>query len=304
LNKGFLYASLGYFLWGILPLYWRSINEVPAFQILCHRIVWSVLFLLIINLVRKRKWIKGAIKNKRVIVTFLISSILLSANWFTYIWAVNNNRTIEGSLGYFINPLFMVLLGVMFLKERPDKWSWFSIILAAVGIFYTILIYGAIPWAALVLTFSFGFYSFIRKTASLNSLQGLTLETMILSIPALIILIYFEINGTGFFMHLPAGKNVLISFAGVATSVPLLLFAYGARRIQLTTVGILQYIAPTFQFLIGLIIFKEDFSVNRLIGFSFVWLALIIYTTNNIIKRSNLKQQRGKIEYPGRKNGN
>ncbi|MCF7794681.1 MAG: EamA family transporter RarD [Candidatus Cloacimonetes bacterium] len=286
MSKGFIFACLGYFLWGILPLYWKIIQEVPAFQIMCHRIVWSVVFLLLIHAIKGNfSWLKKAFQNKKVLLTFLTSALLLSANWFTYIWSVNNGRTIEASLGYFINPLFMVILGVIFLKERPDKWSWFAIGLAAVGIVYTITIYGSVPWVAFVLVGSFGTYGLLRKTAALNSLQGLTLETILMLIPALVFLIYFEINGTGAFGHLTFGKNVLLAMAGIATSVPLLFFAYGARRIQYTTTGILQYIAPTFQFIIGLLIFKEEFTTNRLIGFSFVWLALIIYTVNNVRKR-------------------
>lgn len=292
MNKGFIFASVGYFLWGILPLFWKLLQEVPAFQIMCHRIVWSVVFLLMIHAFKGNfKWLKKAFQNNKIILTFLASALLLSANWFTYIWSVNNGRTIEGSLGYFINPLFMVILGVIFLKERPDKTSWIAIGLAAIGIIYTITIYGSVPWVAFILVGSFGTYGLIRKTAALNSLQGLTLETILMFIPAFAFLVFYEINGTGAFGHLSFGKNLLLALAGVATSIPLLFFAYGARRIQLTTVGILQYIAPTFQFLIGLIIFKEEFTTNRLIGFSFVWLALIIYSTNNILqKRKNIKQ--------------
>jgi chloramphenicol-sensitive protein RarD len=179
----------------------------------------------------------------------------------------------------------MVILGVIFLKERPDKISWLAIGLAAVGIIYTIAVYGSVPWIAFVLAGTFGIYGLLRKTASLNSLQGLTLETILMFIPALVFLMYFEVTGSGSFGHLTLDKNLLLAMAGIATSIPLLFFAYGARKIQLTTVGILQYIAPTFQFLIGLIIFKEEFTANRMIGFSFVWMALIIYTTNNILKR-------------------
>jgi chloramphenicol-sensitive protein RarD len=287
LNKGFIYSASSYLIWGLLPLYWKILEEVPAFQILCHRISWSLVFLILIQIFRKNlSWMKSAFKNRRVLLTFLTTSLLLSVNGFTYIWAVNNGRTIEGSLGYFINPLFTVILGVIFLKERPDKWSWLAIGLAAIGIFYTIAIYGSVPWIAFILAGSFGIYGLLRKTASLNSLQGLTMETLLLFIPATAILIYFEITGIGSFGHLSVSKNLILSLAGITTSIPLLLFAAGARRIQLTTVGILQYIAPTLQFLIGLIIFKEAFSENQLIGFSFVWLALIIYTINNIIKRN------------------
>jgi len=270
LNKGILFALGAYSLWGILPLFWKLLEEVPAFQILCHRISWSLIFLISIQVFgNKLRWIKKAIKSKKIVLTFLTTSILLSTNWFTYIWAVNNGRTIEGSLGYFINPLFTVVLGVVFLKERPDKWSWLAIGLAGLGIIYTVVIYGAIPWIALVLTFTFGLYGLLRKQAALNSLQGLSFEAMILFLPSTAILTYFEFKGVGFWGHLPVGNNILLALAGIATSVPLLLFAAAARRIELISLGILQYIAPILQFLIGLLIFREEFNQNNLIGLSF-----------------------------------
>ena len=284
MNKGVLYAISAYALWGLLPLFWKLLEDVPAFQILCHRISWSLVFLIFIHMIRKNfSWLKDAFKNKRTVITFLTTSILLSVNWFTYIWAVNNGRTIEASLGYFINPLLCVILGVIVLKERPDKWSWIAISLAGAGIGYTVIVYGSVPWIAFVLAGSFSIYGLLRKQASLNSLQGLTFETLILFLPATAILIYFEVKGIGSFGHVTFTKNVYLSLAGIVTSVPLLLFAAAARRIELTSLGILQYIAPTLQFIIGLLVFQEDFSRSRLVGFSFVWIALIIYTTNNIL---------------------
>jgi chloramphenicol-sensitive protein RarD len=297
LNKGILYAIGAYTLWGFLPLFWKILEEVPPFQILCHRISWSLIFLLFIQLIwRNFSWLKSAFKNKTTVITFLTTSILLSINWFTYIWAVNNERTIEASLGYFINPLFCVILGVVFLKERPDKWSWFAIILAFIGIGYTIIMFGSIPWIALILAVTFGIYGLLRKQAVLNSLQGLSFETLLLFLPSTAFLIYFEIKGVGSFGHISFSKNIYLSLAGIATSIPLLLFAAAARQIELTSLGILQYIAPTMQFLIGLLIFKEEFSRNSFIGFSFVWLALIIYTVNNIIKYRRKKWKLDRIE--------
>ena len=284
MNKGIVYAISAYVLWGLLPLFWKILEDVPAFQILCHRISWSLVFLLFIQIVRKNfNWLKSAFKNKRTVITFFTTSVLLSANWFTYIWAVNNGRTIEASLGYFINPLLSVMLGVFFLRERPDRWSWIAISLAFIGIIYTIIVYGSVPWVALVLAGSFSIYGLLRKQAVLNSIQGLTFETLLLFLPATAMLIYFEIKGIGSFGHVSLTKNFYLFFAGVATSIPLILFATAARRIELTTLGILQYIAPTLQLFIGLFIFKEDLSRSNLIGFSFVWVALIIYTINNIL---------------------
>ncbi|MBT3756453.1 MAG: EamA family transporter RarD [Candidatus Cloacimonetes bacterium] len=284
MSKGALFAIGAYVLWGLLPLFWKILEDVPAFQILCHRISWSLVFLLFIQIVRKNfNWLKSAFKNKRTVITFFTTSVLLSANWFTYIWAVNNGRTIEASLGYFINPLLSVMLGVFFLRERPDRWSWIAISLAFIGIIYTIIVYGSVPWVALVLAGSFSIYGLLRKQAVLNSIQGLTFETLLLFLPATAMLIYFEIKGIGSFGHVSLTKNFYLFFAGVATSIPLILFATAARRIELTTLGILQYIAPTLQLFIGLFIFKEDLSRSNLIGFSFVWVALIIYTINNIV---------------------
>ena len=198
MNKGVIYAIGAYALWGLLPLFWKILEDVPAFQILCHRISWSLVFLVFIHIIKKNyNWLKSAFKNKRTVITFLTTSILLSANWFTYIWAVNNGRTIEASLGYFINPLLCVILGVIVLKERPDKWSWIAISLAGAGIGYTIIVYGSIPWIAFILAGSFSIYGLLRKQASLNSLQGLTFETLILFLPATTILIYFEVKGIG-----------------------------------------------------------------------------------------------------------
>ncbi len=290
MNKGVLYAISAYALWGLLPFFWKILEDVPTFQILCHRISWSFVFLILIQMIRKNfKWLKDAFKNKRTVITFLTTSILLSANWFTYIWAVNNGRTIEASLGYFINPLLCVILGVIVLKERPDKWSWIAISIAGAGIGYTVIVYGSIPWIAFVLAGSFSIYGLLRKQASLSSLQGLTFETLILFLPATAILIYFEVKGIGSFGHVSFTKNVYLFLTGIVTSVPLLLFATAARRIELTSLGILQYIAPTLQFIIGLLVFREDFSRSRLVGFSFVWIALIIYTTNNILKNRREK---------------
>ena len=297
MNKGVLYAIGAYILWGLLPLFWKIMEDVPAFQILCHRITWSLIFLIFIHLLRKNFiWFKDAFKNKRTVITFLITSILLSGNWFTYIWAVNNGQTIEASLGYFINPLLYVILGVIFLKERPDKWSWVAISLAGAGIGYTIIIYGSVPWVALILAGSFSVYGLLRKQALLNSLQGLTFETLLLFLPATAMLIYFETKGIGSFGHISFAKNVYLSLAGIVTSIPLLLFAAAARRIELTSLGILQYIAPTLQFLIGLLVFREELSRNSLIGFSFVWVALIIYTVNNILVNRRKKWKLDQIK--------
>jgi chloramphenicol-sensitive protein RarD len=231
---------------------------------------------------RRWAWLKTAVHTPRTILLFIASATLLSVNWFVYIWGVNAGFIVETSLGYFINPLASVLMGVFFLGETLRRGQWVTIGLAASGVIYLTVQYGALPWIALTLATSFGLYGLIRKTAPLGSLEGLSLETALMFVPALGYLIYLEVAGTAAFGHVDGKTTLLLAFAGVATAVPLLLFAAGARLIKLATIGILQYIAPTIQFLIGVLIYHEPFSLDRLVGFSLIWLALIIYSGENI----------------------
>jgi chloramphenicol-sensitive protein RarD len=244
---------------------------------------WSLLFVLLLLIMRRRwAWLKTAVHTPRTLVLFTASALLLSVNWFVYIWGVNAGFIVETSLGYFINPLVSVLMGVFFLGERLRKGQWGAIALAAVGVIYLTVRYGALPWIALTLATTFALYGLIRKTAPLGSLEGLSLETALMFLPALGYLIYLESQGTAAFGHVDGQTTLLLGLAGVATAVPLLFFAAGARRIKLATIGILQYIAPTLQFLIGVLVYHESFSVDRLVGFSLIWLALVIYSAENI----------------------
>ena len=283
MNKGMMYAIAAYALWGLFPLYWKALQHVPALEILSHRMAWSMLFVLALLVVRRQwAWLKTAVHTPRTILLFIASATLLSVNWFVYIWGVNAGHIVETSLGYFINPLVSVLMGVFFLKETLRRGQWLAIGLAALGVIYLTVRYGALPWIALTLATSFALYGLIRKTAPLGSLEGLSLETALMFFPAFGYLIYLELTGTAAFGHVDGLTTVLLAFAGVATAVPLLLFAAGARLIKLATIGILQYIAPTLQFLIGVLIYHEAFTVDRLVGFSLIWLALIIYSGENI----------------------
>ncbi len=283
MNKGMLYAIAAYGMWGLFPLYWKLLQHVPALEILSHRVTWSLGFVLLLLLLRRRwNWLKTAVRTPRTVLLFFTSATLLSINWFVYIWGVNAGFIVETSLGYFINPLVSVLMGVFFLSEQLRRWQWLAIALAAAGVVYLTIHYGALPWISLTLATSFALYGLIRKTAPLGSLEGLTLETALMFLPALGYLIYLEVLGTAAFGHVDGLTTVLLGFAGVATAVPLLCFAAGARLIKLATIGILQYIAPTLQFLIGVFIYDEPFTLDRLIGFSLIWLALIIYSGENI----------------------
>lgn len=286
MNKGIIYAILAYGLWGFLPIYWKTIDEVPASQILSHRIIWSFIFLMVIIYFRK-DWLafRTAIQSKRTISIFSAAAVLISVNWLTYIWAVNAGFIVETSLGYFINPLVSVLLGMIFLKEKLRPLQWAPVGLAFAGVLYLTFSYGVLPWISLVLAFTFGLYGLIKKTAPLNSLHGLSLETGILFLPALFFLIFAESQGTGSLGHTGWSTGLLLVFTGIVTALPLLLFANAARRINLSTLGILQYLAPTIQFLIGVILYGEPLTTSRLIGFTFIWAALILYSLENFYMR-------------------
>lgn len=283
MNKGIIYAAAAYVIWGLLPLYWKALGDVPAGQILSHRIVWSLVFVGLVLTVRHNwGWLRGALHRPRVLLTFALSGTLLAINWFTYIWGVNAGFIVETSLGYFINPLVNVLLGFLILKERLRPAQWLALSVALAGVLYLTVSYGAFPWIAMTLAFSFGVYGLIRKTAPLNSAEGLFLETSVLFLPAFGFLLLQEARGIGALAHSSPTTNLLLIGAGVVTSVPLLLFASGARRITLTSLGLLQYIAPTLQFLIGVLIYNEEFGPARMIGFGLIWLALVLYSAESI----------------------
>jgi chloramphenicol-sensitive protein RarD len=293
-NKGTLAALAAYFLWGLLPIYWKLIQQVAATEILAHRMLWSFVFMLgLMAWGREWRWLKTAVTRPRTLLLFVTSATLLGINWLTYIWGVNNGYIVDTSLGYFINPLVNVLLGVVFLQERPRGGQWLAIGIATVGVAYLALSYGVVLWISLTLAFTFAFYGLLRKTSSLNSWEGLTLETAVFFLPALAYLFFLEANGTAAFGHAAWDTTTLLILTGAATSIPLLLFAYGARQVTLTTLGILQYIAPSMQFLIGVAIYNEPFTSVRLIGFSIIWLALAIYTGENIWRRQRRRTWHG-----------
>ncbi len=269
-------------LWGFFPIYWKFLQQVPALQVIGHRIGWSFIVLIVFILVTKQ-WqdFHAAAFNARTIGMYAVAGVLLSINWLVYVWGVNAGFIVETSLGYFINPLLSVLMGVIFLRERLRAAQWFPVILAALGVMYLTFVYGRLPWIALSLAFSFGIYGLVKKLAPLGSLYGLTLETAIVFPIALIYLGFVQVNGTGAFLHDGAQVDFLLAGAGIVTTIPLLMFASAAKRIPLTMMGILQYIAPTLQFLIGVFIYKEPFDRSHLIGFGIVWVALIVFWVEN-----------------------
>ena len=286
MNKGILYAAGAYLLWGLLPLYWKALHDVPSSQIVAHRLVWSLVFVgLVLTARRNWGWLGKAIRQPRVLLIFALSGTLLTVNWLVYIWGVNAGFIVETSLGYFINPLVNVLLGYVFLKERLRPMQWGALAVALAGVLYLTFSYGAFPWIALTLAFSFGLYGLIRKTAALNSAEGLFVETAVLFLPALGFLLFHELRGTGALGHVDGLTTLLLIGAGAVTSIPLILFAAGARRVTLTTLGLLQYIAPTMQFLIGVLVYGELFGVGRVVGFGLIWAALVLYTAESLMNR-------------------
>jgi chloramphenicol-sensitive protein RarD len=278
MNKGIWYAIGAYASWGLFPLYWKLLHHVPALQLIGHRVIWSF-FALIVIILLIRQWdgFRSAVLAWRVLRIYCLASLLIGVNWLMYVWAVNNGHIVETSLGYFINPLLSVLFGMLFLHEHLRPRQWISIGLAAAGVLFLAIIHGSIPWIALTLAFSFAFYGLVKKTAPLGSLYGLTLETAILLMPALLYLIVCDVNGSGAFLHSAAMSDILMAGAGIVTTIPLLMFASAARRIPLSLIGILQYIAPTLQFLIGVLIYRESFTFIQFIGYSIVWVALILF---------------------------
>ncbi len=285
-NKGVILAGGAYVLWGLLPVYWKQLHTVPALQTLSHRIVWALVFTCILLTVRRDwAWLKPALRSRKTVLAFLASTIFLSINWLTYIWAVNANYVVESSLGYFITPLLNVALGVLLYKERMRGGQWVAIVLAGAGVLYLAIVYGHFPWIGLTLAVSFALYGVLRKQAPLPSLQGLTLETMFAALPALLYLALMQVSGEAAFLNDGSLITILLIGAGAITAVPLIMFAAGVRLIPLTTLGILQFISPTIQFLLGVLVYNEPFNGQRLLGFSLVWLALIVFTVENILTR-------------------
>ena len=292
MNKGLFYALGCYGLWGLFPLYWKALQQVPPGQILCHRMVWSMVFLLVILMARRDvKWVAGLIHKPTTILVFAALALFISGNWFVYIWGVNHGYIVETSLGYFMNPLVNVLLGVTFLGERPRRFQALAIGVAFVGVGYLAFVYGQLPWIAIVLAFSFGLYGLFKKTVQLGPVRGLALETALLFGPAVFYLVLEQQKGSGVFLNVSSSTDLLLVGAGVITAIPLLLFASAARHLSLTTLGVFQYLAPTLQLLIGVFVFKEAFSLDKLVGFVFVWVALLIFA----VESSSHQKEKSKL---------
>jgi chloramphenicol-sensitive protein RarD len=283
-TRGVAYTALAYVLWGFFPIYWKFLTGISALQLTCHRIVWSCVVLLVL-IGRSSGWttLSTAMQSSRVLGIYAAAALAIALNWLVFVWAANQGQIVQTSLGYFINPLLSVVLGVLFFRERLRPVQWVSVALAAAGVLYLTFAIGTPPWVALFLAASFGTYGLMKKIAPSTAVQGLALETCILFPPAAAYLIWAEFAGVGALMHSGAARDILMFGAGPVTTVPLLLFAAGVRRIPLSLVGMLQYINPTMQILIAIFIYREPFTGVQLTGFGLVWAALAVFAAEGYI---------------------
>ena len=281
MNAGIVYATLAFVTWGLFPLYLRQVATVHPVEVVLHRSAWSLLFLLgLLMLLRRFGWLRSALAQPRLLGLFAISALLLSCNWLVYVFAVQSGHVVEASLGYFINPIVSVLLGVLVLHERLNRVQWSAVALAAAGVLWLTLLAGRPPWIALVLALSFGLYGLMRKTSALGALEGLTLETLLLAPLVLPALAWWTWTGQGAMARGDAALNAWLLLGGPLTALALVWFAAGARRLPLTTVGLLQYLSPTLQLALGVWVFHEPFDRAKLLGFAFIWAALALYSLN------------------------
>ncbi|WP_419785062.1 EamA family transporter RarD [Pseudodesulfovibrio sp.] len=281
--KGYTAALASFVAWGLLPIYWKGLLDVGPIEILCHRILWSLVFIAII-LTARHRWneVLAPLSSPRNLLILAGSSLCIGFNWLLYIWSVNTGHVVATSLGYYINPLVNVLLGFIFFRERLNRFQYAAVGLAATGVLVSVLSHGELPWISLGLAFSFGFYGLLRKIAAVASLPGLFLETMVLGPASLAYLIYLHHVGELGFLSISTRADLLLIGAGLVTSLPLIGFAFGARRLHLSTLGILQYASPSIAFLLGVFLYKEPFGVSNLITFSLIWTGLVLYTFDSV----------------------
>lgn len=278
-GTGLLYGVCAYLIWGSFPVYFKAFGTVPPLQIVSHRIVWSLVFLMLLSF-RPGRWddIRRAVTDRRSLLILVTTAILIATNWLAFIIAVGRGQVLQSSLGYFITPFVSVLLGLIFLKEKLRRLQLVSLLLAATGVITLTLRYGSIPWTALILALTFGSYGLLRKVVTTDALAGLTVETIVLAPIACAYLLVVAWRGEGAFLVGGLKINLLLMSAGVATAVPLLLFAAAARRLRLATIGFLQYITPTLHFLLAVVVYGEPFSSAHLTSFLCIWAGLVCYS--------------------------
>ncbi len=280
---GVLSAVMAFLIWGLSPVYWKALISIPALEIIIHRIVWSFVFGIVLVVLRGR-WaeFKAVFRDRKTLVVLFGTSLLMTINWLVYVWAINNDRMLQASMGYYITPLVNVSLGMFFLKERLRPLQKTAVLIAACAVLYLTVYYGIFPWVSIALALCFGFYGLLRKVAVAGSLVGLTVETLLMCLPALIYLAFLERAGHNSFLHQGIKNDLLLIGTGVVTGLPLLLFTMGARRITLASLGFVQYIGPTCIFLLGVVVYNEPFSYAQMITFALIWTALAIYSTDTV----------------------
>ena len=292
LRRGAWYVGLSYAFWGFFPIYWKALAGISSLQLICHRIVWSFLVLIVLiapfGSAQAKRWgefrvLWHAVRSPRTVGVYAVAAFAIAINWLIFVWAVSVNQIVQISLGYFINPLLSVVLGMIVFHERLRPLQWMSVALAAAGVLYLTIAHDELPWVALSLAATFGTYGLMKKIAPLSAVQGLTFETGILFLPAAMYLLVEELAGRGAFMHAGSLRNLLMLGAGPVTSLPLLMFAAGVRRIPLSLVGMLQYINPTLQITIGVLLYKEPFTRVQLAGFALVWSALALFAIESYL---------------------
>lgn len=288
-RRGLWVAVASFVVWGLMPLYWHLLKTVPSLQIVAHRVVWSALLVVAWLLWKQgRGWLRAALARPRAAWMLALSGALIGFNWSLYIWAVNAGHVVESSLGYFINPLLNVVLGVVFLQERLSRAQWIAVTLAAAGVLWLTVNFGQPPWIAICLALSFALYGLLRKLLAIDAVAGLGVESVYLILPAIAVLAWGETHGQGGFLPLGGapgwglGVDALLIFGGALTALPLIGFAFAVRRVPLSVVGLMQYIAPTLQFLTGVFIFHEAFDQQRLVGFVFIWIGLAVFAGESL----------------------
>lgn len=291
--RGAVAATICYLMWGLVPLYWKQLAGIHPVELIAHRHLWSLVLVLVILLTQRRAGeITSALSTFGGLGRNLLSATLLTANWLVYVWGVNTGHVIETSLGYFLVPLVNVAIGRLALHEYLRRVQWMAIALAAIGVALMIAQLHRPPWIALALAASWSSYAVMKKQSPLGPLTGLTVETVLLAPFALGFLVWQHLGGLGALGRVSPGQHVLVFSSGLITALPLLLFAYGARRIRLSTLGLLQYLAPTVQFILGVWYYREPFSRDRAIGFAFIWAGLIVYTADNLYTLRQSTRQR------------
>jgi len=279
IKTGILYALGAYVLWGIIPVYFKQLGSVSPMEVLTHRVIWSVLVLfLLLMFTGGLSRLKTILQQPKVLAALFVTAAIISLNWLIFIWAVSENRILETSLGYFINPLVSIFMGMIFLSERLRPAQWLAISLAGAGVAYQLILHGSLPWVALVLAFSFGFYGLLRKQIPVDAISGLFIETLMMLPAALAYLLWLAQSGTLIFAHQSLQIDLLLMAAGLITSIPLLFFAGAARRLSLTLIGFIQYIAPSITFILAVFVYGESLDNGKLTTFALIWLALIVFS--------------------------